>query len=378
MLRESHTRSARHRRGAMMVLIAICLPIIIIIAAFAIDVAWMQLSRTELRTATDSAARAGAKELSLKQDEDAARTKAQAAAARNLVAGEPLLLADADVEIGKSVQVGSGRFEFTPGVAKPNAVRIHGKRTSGSKSGPVDMLFSGVLGVDEFEPAKTATSTQLDRDICLVVDRSGSMMWTLKGGSHYPKGTKACDPPDPTRSRWGALASAVEIFLQELVATDQEEQVALVSYSSNTRECGNRYRISQINADLGTDLDTIRTEMGKISSKPVKGSTSISAGIDDGIDVLTGKRARPFAARTMVVLTDGIHNLGPEPILSAREAAKKDIMIYTITFSDDADIARMKAVAEATGGKHFHANNPDELIAAFKEIAVTLPVLITE
>ena len=46
------------RRGAMLVLIAICLPLIVILAAFAVDVAWMQLVRTELRTATDAAARA--------------------------------------------------------------------------------------------------------------------------------------------------------------------------------------------------------------------------------------------------------------------------------------------------------------------------------
>jgi hypothetical protein len=362
----------------MMVLIAVCLPLLIIMAAFAVDVAWMQLSRTELRTATDSAARAGAKELSIKQNESAARTKAQAAAARNLVAGDPLLLADADVEIGKSVQVGTGRFKFTPGAAKPNAVRIHGNRTASSKSGSVDLLFAGALGVDEFEPSKTATSTQLDRDICLVVDRSGSMMWTLTGGSKYPKGTKACDDPHPTQSRWGALATSVETFLDGLAATPQDEEVALVSYSSNTTECGNRYKISQINSDLVLDLDTIRTQMDKISSKPVKGSTSISAGIDDGIKVLTGAKARPFAAKTMVVMTDGIHNLGKEPLLSAQDAAKKDIMIYTITFSDDADVVRMKKVAEATGGKHFHATSQTELVAAFKEIAATLPVMLTE
>ena len=59
-----------------MVFIAVCLPLLIIMAAFAIDVAWMQLARTELRTATDAAARAGAKELSLKQNESMARTKA--------------------------------------------------------------------------------------------------------------------------------------------------------------------------------------------------------------------------------------------------------------------------------------------------------------
>ena len=376
----NHNRhvSARHRRGAMMVLIAICLPLLIIMAAFAVDVAWMQLARTELRTATDSAARAGAKELSLKQNQSAARTKAKDAAARNLIAGEPLVLADADIEVGRSTQAGTGRFKFTPGSATPNAVRITGKRTSGSQSGPVDLLFAGVLGVDKFEPSDVATSTQLDRDICLVVDRSGSMMWTLTGGSNFPTGTQACDPPHPTLSRWGALATSLEAFLTALSATLQDERVGLASYSSNKTECGNQYKISEINSDLVSDYDAIRAEMAKIGSKPVKGSTAISAGIDEGIQVLTGSQARPFAVKTMVLMTDGIHNLGPEPIISARNAAAKDIVIYTITFSDDADIARMKAVAEATGGKHFHADSQSGLTAIFKEIAATLPVMLTE
>src|SRR6478672_653113 len=92
------------RRGAMMVLIAVCLPLCIIMAAFAINVAWMQLVRTELRTSTDAAARAGAKELSLAQSTSVARDAAKNAAKRNLVAGAPLLLADADIEFGNSSQ----------------------------------------------------------------------------------------------------------------------------------------------------------------------------------------------------------------------------------------------------------------------------------
>ncbi len=370
--------SARQRRGAMLVFIAVCLPLLVIMAAFAIDVAWMQLARTELRTATDSAARAGAKELSLKQDTTAARTKAKAAAARNLVAGQPLVLADADIQVGKSVQVGTGRFNFTNGAASPNAVRVSGKRTTDSKSGPVDLVFSKVLGVETFEPVETATSTQLDRDICLVVDRSGSMMWTLTGGSSYPAGTKECDKPHATQSRWGALATSVDAFLTELATTVQDERVALASYSSNTKECGNTYKISQLDSDLVSSYSTIRTKMTNIGKKPVKGSTAISAGLNEGIKVLTGAKARPFAVKTIILMTDGIHNLGPEPIISAKDAAAKNITVHTITFSDDADINRMEAVAAAANGKHFHATSQAELTAIFKEIAATLPVLTTE
>ena len=367
------------RRGAMLVLIAICLPLCVIMAAFAVDVAWMQLVRTELRTATDAAARAGAKELSLSQNTAAARDRAKQAARRNKVAGEPLQLQDRDIQIGASTQPSAAsRFAFSSGGPRPNAVRVTGRRTNGSASGPVDLLFAGVLGVREFEPQQVATSTQLDRDICLVVDRSGSMMWIMTGGSQFPPGTQPCDAPHPSLSRWGALASALDAFLVELDKTRQSETVGLVSYSSNTKECGNTYKISTIDSDLVSNYAPIRAHMDRMSRKPVKGSTAISAGIDDGIKVLTGAKSRPFALRTMVLMTDGIHNTGPEPVVSARVAAQNDIVIHTVTFSADADIRRMQDVAKATGGEHFHADDQKELVDIFKRIASTLPVMLTE
>jgi Flp pilus assembly protein TadG len=367
------------RRGAMLVLIAVCLPLCIIMAGFAINVAWMQLVRAELRTATDSASRAAAKELSLSQSTDVARARAKDAASRNKVAGAPLKLADADIEFGNSSQATElSKFVFTAGGKKPNAVRVTGQRTKGSLGGPVDMLLTGMFTTKQFQPKELAVSTQMDRDICLVVDRSGSMMWTLAGGSQLPSGAPDCGPPDPTRSRWGALNIALEAFLLELDKTAQDEHVALVSYSSNITQCGFTYKISDINSDLVSNYDAIRTVMKTLSSKPVKGSTAISAGIDDGIKVLTGKKIRPFAVKTMIVMTDGIHNLGPEPVLSAQNAAKKDIVIHTITFSDDADIKRMEAVAAATGGRHFHAPTAEDLAKIFKEIASTLPVMLTQ
>lgn len=366
------------RQGAMLVLIAVCLPLCIVMAAFAINVAWMQLVRTELRTSTDAAARAAAKELSLAQSTTEARNAAKDAAKRNFVAGAPLLLADNDIEFGNSTQpTDISRFQFTSGGKKPNSVRVTGQRTKGSSSGPVNMLLANVFSLKQFEPIETAVSTQLDRDICLVVDRSGSMMWTLAGGSQLPPGAPDCGPPDPTRSRWGALNIALEAFLNELDKTAQNEHVALVSYSSNISQCGFKYNISDINSDLVSSYDKIRDVMKDLSSRPVKGSTAISAGIDDGIKVLTGKNIRPFAVKTMIVMTDGIHNLGPEPIISARNAAKKDIVIHTITFSSDADIKRMEAVAAATGGRHFHAPDAAALAQIFKEIASTLPVMLT-
>jgi len=365
------------RNGAMMVLIAFCLPLCLIMAAFAVNVAWMQLVRTELRTGTDAAARAGAEGLSLYQNTTTAQAKAIEAAARNRVAGQPLKITGSNIEFGNARQATEAvRFLFTSGGSSPNAVRVTVGGDKNSGTSEVGLLFSGVFKTRSFRPRETATATVLDRDICLVVDRSGSMMWTLFD-STYPPGRGPCTPPHPVHSRWGALTVAVDAFLKELKNTLQDEHVALVSYSSNYSSCGYTYKISTIDCQLSADYRPVSDAIASMSSKPVSGATSISAGIDSGIEVLTGAGVRPFATKTMIVLTDGIHNTGPEPVLSAQVAAQKGIVIHTITFSSDADIKRMEAVAAATGGRHFHADDKKELVDVFRELA-GVPVLLTD
>lgn len=371
-------RKPANRRGAMLVLIALTLPLVLIMVAFAVDVAWMQLVRTELRTATDAASRAGAKQLSLQQSKSAARRAAKDAAKRNLVAGKPLKVRSKEIVFGISRQTTpTSRFVFTPGGAQLNAVQVTGKRTAGSAGGPVALFLGHVMGVPHFQPTQIATSTQLDRDICLVVDRSGSMMRELNS-NRIPGPGGSCDPPHPTRSRWGGLNTAVAGFVAELEKTIQSEQCGLVSYSSSGRACGNTFTTSDINARLDFSYVPIRDEMRRLSRRPVAGYTNIYAGIENGIAVLTGKRSRPYALRTMVVMTDGRHNRGTEPVVAARRAARKQITIHTVTFSNEADFSRMRAVAEATGGKHFHAPSAEALERIFREIAATLPVMLTQ
>ena len=374
-MRRTRTRKAT-RSGAMLVLIAITLPLVVIMVAFAVDVAWMQLVRTELRTATDAAARAGAKQLSLQQSEAVARAAAKDAAAQNLVAGSPLVVRDDEIELGFSTQATrNSRFVFTPGGSTLNAVKVTGNRTNSSAGGPVALFLGRVMGVSHFQPTLTAVSTQLDRDICLVVDRSGSMMRDEFGNNIRQP---SCSPPHVPRSKWHALDVAVTGFLAELDDTAQREQCGMVSYSSAGSSCGFNFSTSEIHARLSFSYSTIRSEMSQLGSRPVAGFTNIHAGIRNGIRVLTDSNARPFALRTMVVMTDGRHNRGPEPVIAARAAAAENIKIHTVTFSDEADFSRMRAVADATGGQHFHAPDAEALEEIFREIASTLPVLLTE
>jgi secreted protein with Ig-like and vWFA domain len=93
----------------------------------------------------------------------------------------------------------------------------------------------------------------------------------------------------------------------------------------------------------------------------------------------TNAGARSYAAKTMIVLTDGINNQYPDPISTASSLMSNNKMvIHTVTFTPDADQYAMQTVAEIGNGKHYHANAPEELEDAFRELALDLPVVIIE
>ena len=361
-----------------MVLVAVLIPVFVMMAAIAVDISFMQLVRTELRTATDAASRAGSKELSLTQDIDAARAAALDAASRNLVAGEPLLLAPGDVEFGTSAQSGPGsRFAFSLGGNPINAVRATGRRTAGSPSGAVRLFLGSFMGVDTFEPVYNATSTALDRDICLVIDRSGSMGLDI---SFPGTGNGQNCGPLSSRTRFSALAQAVQAFLSELDRTFPEERVALASYSSAvSRTCAGgdfEYDVAELHQELTLNYTDITAVMEAFMRVGIGGRTAIGEGLREGIRGL--RNPRPFALKTIVLMTDGRHNLGVEPAVIARDAADADITVHTVTFSPNADFGRMRDVARITGGQHFHADTAADLAIVFREIARTLPVVVID
>jgi Mg-chelatase subunit ChlD len=365
----------------MLVLIALLLPLFLATAAFSVDIAYMHLVRTELRRSTDAAARAAADGLSRYQDVDLARNAAQTLAAANPVAGQPLLLQDGDIVFGNSERQVDGSWTFSAGSEPINSVRVNAQRTDGSFMGSVPLFFARTLGVDDFEPTQVATAVRLDRDLMLVVDRSSSMKLMIEGDSvnmstsdpRFPL------PPDMDNSRWGALYEAVEEFIDALDETPMIEQVGLVSYASQGTWAGVFNTNADINQQLTLTPSLVMTAMDVLSASVFNGNTNISAGIDNGVVALTNEAtARPFAYKTMVLMTDGNWNAGRDPVLAAYDAAEEDIVIHTITFADQANQADMQAVAAATGGNHYHAPDAATLIAIFREIALTLPVVLTE
>jgi Ca-activated chloride channel homolog len=368
------------RRGAIVVLAAVMMIVFLVSVAFSVDVAYMQLSRTQLRVATDAAARAAGEGLSRVQDTDYARQAAKDIAEANRVAGDPLLLDDSDIVFGNSEQQSGGAWHFTPGLEPINAVRVFGRRTREAPSGSVATFFGRVFDVFDFQPTQAATVVRLDRDICLVVDRSSSMKLFLDDTAPTMStgDWRFCRPPIMSQSRWGALSVAVQRFVDALETTPQIEFVGLVSYGSNYTACSHSNTSASINQQLSENTAQVISSMGAISNTKFNGMTNIGAGITKGIQVLTNTSyARPFAAKTMVLMSDGAYTEGTRPSLIAPQAAAENIIIHTITFGE-ANPQEMQAIADATGGNHYIAPDAQALQDIFEEIALTLPVVFTD
>ena len=369
------------RRGAIAVLVGMLTVVFLASVVMSVDVAYMQLCRTRLRSATDAAARAAGEALSRAQDLDASRQAAKDIAQLNFVAGKPLQLDDSDIIFGNSAQQNNGAWSFVAGGEPINAVRVNGRRTSSAPSGSIPTLFGKVFQVFQFEPTQLATVVRLDRDICIVVDRSSSMKLYLTDTdpTMSTRDTRFCQPPDMSQSRWSALSLAFDRFVTALETTPQTEHLSLVSYASSGSWCGHQNNAADINQALSEDYANATSAMQSLSGSKFNGATNIAAGIDQGIAALTNEQlARPFAAKTMVLMTDGHYTQGSAPSQVAPGALDHDIVVHTVTFGDGADQQEMQAVANATGGNFYHAPDAETLQEVFEEIALTLPVMFTE
>lgn len=402
-----------NRRGAIIPLFAIVLPVMIILSLMAMNLSYMQLTESELKIATDAAARAGCRSWSKFQDVEVARQAAAQAAEMNTVAGRPLLLNsndnDTHITFGSSNRNSDGgRYEFDPvddATAASGDVVVSGVEVSVVK--PTNLLME-VAGLDSFSPTASSIASQIDRDIALAVDRSVSMTYydgdepfravfnalqssgaitaaeaddakSYRGYSenvlqhltgqvleyaisrNETRGTGA-----PVHSRWETLEIATEAFFEALDGTDPLEQVSICSFASTAR------------VDLGLTENLPQAE-DTITALVPNGSTAIGDGLLSGLTALNGGAARPNAVPIIIVFTDGVLNGGIAPELAVQQviADNNNTIVHTVTFTGRPDQAQMRAIAHATGGEHFHANTRAELIEVFRRIATSVPTLLT-
>ncbi len=326
--------------------------------------------------ASDAVSRATGREFMLTNDTTVARAKGRAAASRNSIGGKPLKLSNSDFVFGQSARAGTAnRYSCVAGGgANRNAVEVTARRTTGSIDGPLKLLLPNPFFIQSVESTQTSRSNQIEVDIALVIDRSGSMAYASDEPAVFPPLPEAAAPgwffngPAPNPSRWRDAVAAVNVFLNELTISPINEMVALVTYNNAVN----------LDQTLTSNYNSILTSLNNYTNFFQSGQTNIGGGINGGQNCFAFSAGRPFAAKVMIVLTDGIDTVGSDPIGAAISAADDQIMIFTITFSDEADQATMQTVASSANGKHYHAANGVNLSLVFKDIARQLPILISK
>jgi len=168
MKRRPTTRPSR--RAAVIVLFLFCLIGLLGMMAFAVDVGYIVLVRTQLQAAADSAAMAAAAQLGTSTGQVV--NTAQEYAGFHSVGGKALNLGTNDVEFGLW---DATTRTFTPTTQMANAVRVTTRRDNGSVDGSVPLFFGRVFNRDRANLSASAVAMANPRDIAFVVDLSGSM-----------------------------------------------------------------------------------------------------------------------------------------------------------------------------------------------------------
>lgn len=196
----------------MTVFVAISLTMVIGFGALAVDIGSLYAAQAELQRAADAAALAAAEELVVGSDQEAEQNAFHVAddyARMNVVMmHENGVTSDSDVELGKGVMGGDGRFEFQSASGGYDSVRVTLRRDSSSTGGPVSLSFAKLLGFESRALRARAAAMLVPRDIAVVIDLSGSMTWDSTtrdwnrndgGASNLRDVWAALNGPEPSR-----------------------------------------------------------------------------------------------------------------------------------------------------------------------------------
>ena len=199
----------------------------------------------------------------------------------------------------------------------------------------------------------------------------------------YEKDYRAGVPGSPRFSRGDLQAQGVDAFLNVLEFTDQEELVSLVTFNEEARVDWELQKSTDDDGGptiINGSYANIRRELHTLTPG---GGTAIGSGLLTAVPLIvpepndTVSIARPFAAKTIVVLTDGQNNKGASPLEAGLQIIDKaNVTIHTVTLSAGAQ--SLDEVAQAGQGQSYHDDDGSNLVAIFEEIANTLPTILTE
>ncbi|MEE8574218.1 MAG: VWA domain-containing protein [Thermodesulfobacteriota bacterium] len=114
-----------------------------------------------------------------------------------------------------------------------------------------------------------------------------------------------------------------------------------------------------------------------ISALTPRGNTAIGDALRQGMNLITGAGDQS-CTQVIVLFSDGMHNTGEDPLDVLPDLIDNGIRVYTVGFGPYADVDRLTAIAEGTGGTFYQIDSASDLAAAEIAIRDTLITLSSE
>ena len=211
------------------------------------------------------------------------------------------------------------------------------------------------------EPIELPTS---GRDLLLAVDISGSM------------GTEDMELGNTMTTRLAVVKNVVGDFVERR----KGDRLGLILFGSK----------AYLQTPLTFDRNTVRTLLQETPLGIAGGKTAIGDAIGLSVKRL---KSRPAENRVLILLTDGVNNVGEvSPLQAAKLAALEGIRIYTIGFGADElvvpgllfnrkinpsaelDAKTLTEIANLTGGIYQRARSSAELAAIYESLDELEPI----
>lgn len=225
--------------------------------------------------------------------------------------------------------------------------RLEGKEVS---NGTVISLSGISLKVCYTEPKGTVLITpetiiELQKevkasDIILAVDKSYSM----KNIDYSP-------------SRFLSAINAVKFFLEKKI--NSFDRVGIITFAFDANTILPLCSITQENLE-----ETIK----KLEETKLGGRTSLANVIYSSIELF---KENPMSgrAKSIIILTDGVDNIGEDPLKTTKIASEKGIIINTVLIGRQEDENILRKISETTNGRFYFKATEEELNALYKNLA---------
>lgn len=394
------------RRGAAAVFMATLLPVLLIIAAFTVNVSYIQLMRLEHKIAVDASARAAATTLAETDNKNKAWRAARDIAKTHKVGTKKFKLDKTHVKFGNASEQGDGSYQFTANDTPFNAVEVFSDiGATGTRNTAAVPLFFNLSGNAYYARQETSSASFMVNEVILCLDRSGSMKFDMSGSDyHYTSGnpdvptwaqSQTVDStsdsafweyyyakPHPTGSRWAILMNAIDVFFNKAGTAAVPPRVGLVTWSSSSNSAGTTttdYALPAHGIDWNANRNAISAQLSARANQRdtsgVFGGTEMASGLNAGITAIQSGNARNYANKVIILLTDGQYQ-GSDPYSKALLARDSGIIVHCVALISGSSYNKLRDMATVTGGDIYMATNASELETAFEEIAKSLDTIL--